>query len=378
MQPAIALMLGAGASHHFTVPLTKDILPRIIANLDDHRLFVYRARVRSGVQSAGDDQKLLRKCLTALFPGLRSAGRSCILVTEVLSLLDYFIINTHLHSPLGSVEQLHRCRLLMEEAILDVLQGVVDPAVESTIPHGLRALGKWLFDKGKSSRVAIISTNYDEVVETEFYRRFTPDPRAKRAFDRVNAKVSFGLSWRDCPSGRVFHPPRDPRYSVFKLHGSVNWMRCDLCGWIVCNDDYNYTKIHSAEALWDRKNTCACGHWPLRPVIVAPSFVRAVPDTNILGIWKHAMEALRTANHWFVIGYSLPVEDVAIRAMLIRALASRKRSPAIEVFQLSDEATRRRYQALFGKSLKYHEDGMCGFLDRIVGYGKPRGSTGGG
>ena len=41
--------------------------------------------------------------------------------------------------------------------------------------------------------------------------------------------------------------------------------------------------------------------------------VRDIRDSNLLQIWKAAMEALRTADQIVFIGYSLPAEDFAIK-----------------------------------------------------------------
>jgi NAD-dependent SIR2 family protein deacetylase len=160
---------------------------------------------------------------------------------------------------------------------------------------------------------------------------------------------------------------------VLKLHGSVDWVKCDLCGWIVCNDDYFFGQQPYHIVSYRKKgpeNTCACGHWPLRPVIVAPSLVRDIRDINILTVWKAAFEELRTADRWYMIGYSLPIDDYAIRSMLIRALKSRKDPPVIEVYQWGDNVeTRSRYRAFFGERCAYHDSGMEGFIEEVVNRG---------
>ena len=51
--------------------------------------------------------------------------------------------------------------------------------------------------------------------------------------------------------------------------------------------------------------------------------VRDVRDPHLLNVWRAATEALRTATEWYVIGYSLPSEDLAIRSMLLRAFSAR-------------------------------------------------------
>jgi hypothetical protein len=95
--------------------------------------------------------------------------------------------------------------------------------------------------------------------------------------------------------------------------------------------------------------------------------VRDIRDIYILGVWKAAFEEMRVADRWFMIGYSLPVEDYAIRSMLIRALKSRKSPPRIDVYQWGENPeTESRYRAFFGAECVYHKDGMQGFIKGVV------------
>lgn len=45
--------------------------------------------------------------------------------------------------------------------------------------------------------------------------------------------------------------------------------------------------------------------------------VRDIRDAHLLNVWRSATEALRTAKEWYIIGYSLPHEDLAIRSMRV-------------------------------------------------------------
>jgi hypothetical protein len=123
--------------------------------------------------------------------------------------------------------------------------------------------------------------------------------------------------------------------------------------------------------LWDwGANECHCGHRPLRHVIVAPSYVRDVRDPVILGIWHSALEALREANEWVIVGYSLPPEDVAIRSMLLRAYQGRdgESKPRITIVQKQrQEPELTRYRLLLPAHEYFPKDddtpgGLEGYL----------------
>jgi hypothetical protein len=167
--------------------------------------------------------------------------------------------------------------------------------------------------------------------------------------------VDFGFSWREHSTGRflepLHHPPALPRVRVLKLHGSLNWLKCPLCGFVYINTTGSIFQQAFREDKIDYNNTCVCGHGPVRAVIVAPSMVRSIQDPNLLTIWRAALESMRTAKEWVIAGYSLPPEDIAIRSIFIRAYHGRGRKnkpPKIRVVQRSkDTKMESRYRLLF-------------------------------
>jgi hypothetical protein len=60
--------------------------------------------------------------------------------------------------------------------------------------------------------------------------------------------------------------------------------------------------------------------------MVTPSYVRDTRDVNLIGIWRNALDLLASADRWLVVGYSLPSEDIAIRALMLNAYRIRKAS----------------------------------------------------
>jgi hypothetical protein len=112
----------------------------------------------------------------------------------------------------------------------------------------------------------------------------------------------------------------------------------------------------------DANNTCVCrDEVKLQLHIVSPSFIREIRDASLLNVWRSALEWMRNAEEWFVVGYSLPPEDLAIRSMLLRAYGARRKKPKVTVVQLG-AGDRARYQLLF-PGCTYRADGLEGFLD---------------
>jgi NAD-dependent SIR2 family protein deacetylase len=350
----IALIVGAGASKAFNFPLTREILPIILGKIKGGTLF-------GSDDAAIQDRSHLTIFLEQILPGVWLEDTGHLLITELLSLIDHMILTSTVPFPKADISTLSSVRVLLERAIFEALEWTYDPAEEKSVPVGLTTLAKWIYEYGLKSRCALISTNYDECIETELYR-------CLGSHEEVNQKIDFGLSWREFSTGQIFHSLPNANYGIFKLHGSVGWLKCELCNWVTCNDEYVYRKEPFSVLSYIQHSSvtiCACGHSPLRSVIVAPSTVRDIRDTNLLSVWKAAFEALRAADHWYIIGYSMPTEDVAIRSMLVRAFNGREVEPTVEVIQYGDDKqTRARYELYF-KSCKYHEYGMQGFVDNI-------------
>lgn len=133
---------------------------------------------------------------------------------------------------------------------------------------------------------------------------------------------------------------------MYKLHGSVNQLRCSSCGYVYFNPLGSISSLAFREELID-PNTCHCRQdVRLELHIVAPSHVREVRDANLLSVWRTTLEWMRTADRWVIAGYSLPSEDLAIRSLLMRAYATAERKPEVTVVQRGTES-KARYELIF-------------------------------
>ena len=401
------VFLGAGSSKALGLPLTQDILPMLVDRLTKP------ADAGEPPLFGGDeeDRKRLRRCLETILPGLdefirgtsdpRVRRDALPMITDVLSALDYFLLSANAPSPDFSIPDLVRARSLVERAIFELvvriqssdtidMSGVPD-AVNREWQHtaklrpfqarapdtgtDVHRTAEWILGlphEGED-RVTLISTNYDIEIEQELYNRI--------GYEDVFRRVDFGMSVQDPVTGAVFGRPEKPRVAMYKLHGSLNWLRCDVCDNLYVNpvgaiaylsfllgDDSERRRRGNPwlERLWkDGANECHCGYRPLRHMIVAPSFVRNVRDPILLEIWRNALEALRRADRWIIVGYSLPPEDVAIRSMLLRAFRARdaQAAPAVVVVQLrKKEPEASRYQLLFPRH-EYVDGGLSSYIE---------------
>lgn len=339
----IAVFTGAGASKPFGFPLTSELLPLIKDKLYSSRLFGNSEAAR----------KELSRYINILLPGFNSVSPANLpLITDVLSLVDHSLYILNSPAPMMTTKDLTRLRILLERAILEVLD--VDlPQYDP--PDSLVRLTNWMIAQHRieGTPVGIISTNYDIALETQLFKQYQQR--------QIRVEFDFGFCWRDPAPGLVYERPGRPSFRLYKLHGSLNWLHCDLCDHIYINTFGSIAELGFAEEV-QHYNTCHCNHAPLRSVIIAPSLVRDVRDVNLLECWKNAVEFLRTATEWVIIGYSFPPEDIAIRSLFLRAYNARESPPFIRVVQKSeDESVRSRYK-LFFPNCVYDTGGLERFL----------------
>jgi hypothetical protein len=364
------LFLGAGASAHFRYPTTAQLLRLILDKEDAGTLFDNDAHRRSE----------LRQYLAQLMPGLaawRSERQNGLpWITEILSLIDQLLLRENGISEALSHDSLLRCRALLEQALSEVLSArpvsltsVPDEvqrdlaAAQSQYPHlfrrevtaapDLARLVEWI-----DQDCTVITTNYDTLVESEVYSRV-------HDYHQVWKSVDFGFAAREPATGVVQPRPTSARFTILKLHGSLNWLRCPRCDRCYVNTFGPIAHLAFKDGRVTPENQCHCGYGPLRHVLVTPSFLRGVQDVNLSQIWQCALDALRVAEEWFIIGYSLPQEDVSIRSLLLRGFLARPssaRSPAVNVF-LKDRMSEASYKVHFPNAI-YETDGLKGFLER--------------
>ncbi|HEY4211598.1 MAG TPA: hypothetical protein VGM84_08970 [Steroidobacteraceae bacterium] len=350
----IVLFIGAGASRACGYPLTGDILPLILKSLEEG-LFV-SGKMKD--KHIGGKSRQLLKMLRYLVP--KSKAAYVPQITEVLSVLDYLLDSGEELVPASnSTLRLTEARRLLERAMSRVIRRARGKS--EVVPHDILS---WIRrTERKGAEVTIISTNYDFSLDRYLFL-------GMKDWETDYLKTDFGFTWRDPVDGELVHPSSRPILRLYKLHGSMNWLGCSRCGNIYVNFQRTVVTLADTKGAW---STCHCGYSPLGAVLVAPSFVRRYRDRNLLSVWRSAGEALRLADEYVFIGYSLPPEDIGIRALLLRSLLSRKTSthPVTRVVSVGDDALP-RYRQLIPRC-DYTGDGLRKFLDGTCSWQVARG-----
>lgn len=419
MSKKIAVFMGAGASKAFGYLLTDKLLPRIKDDLA-RDLFSNDGATRQPLEKLNGDpteaaRKELQFGLETILPGwnleasqldewARNGGSPELpAITDVLSLIDHSLLISY--APLSSrsfrqgtpqpsrnTRRMIELRTLLERAIFNELCEPKDPDRTISCDAALDGFVRWIIEQSKpdfpeQKSLGIISSNYDVAVECRLFNLYEDayeDPQVAPAGSngskffagrKIEDDFDFGFAWRDASRDAIHLRPSKPLLRFYKLHGSLNWLRCEMCEQTYINTFAGIIAHQAFRDTEDEENTCYCGHAPLRTVIVAPSLVRDIRDANLLEVWKNTLELLRTADEWIIIGYSFPPEDIPIRSLFIRAYQGRWRcvdlknniwekrpKPRITVVQQGKKRdTYSRYK-LFFPECEYQTDGLEGFL----------------
>lgn len=346
------MFTGAGASRAIGYPLTSELLPRVRAELESGILF----EDTNGSKSDEKERDELKALLSGLLPGFHDVSDAELpLITDVFSLVEHAIASGDA-LPIGGDGVLRRCRDLLKHAITDVLLGdFLRPWDRSQLDERqqqrrLSDFADWVHHYGPAA--GIVTTNYDIALEYELYKRI--------GRPEVAGGVDLGFDWRDTRTDRERVRPAEPLLRVYKLHGSLDVLKCSVCGYVYFNP-WGAIAFQAFREELDDNNTCGCRDGAqLQLHIVSPSLVREIRDASLLSVWRSALEWMRNSEEWFLIGYSLPPEDLSVRSMLMRAYAARRRPPKITVVQFGDDA-RARYKVLFPQCT-YVSGGLDAFL----------------
>ena len=328
-----AVFMGAGASKAFGYPLTTDILPAIKESLKAEKLF-------SESDNPARDRRDLARNFRKMMPGWKRKGIDPPPITDVLSLIDYTKTAAIAGMMGSSPAKLARFRKLLELAICEVINDVY---FDGTWDPLCNRFVKWLLED--SENMGLITSNYDIEVEMRIFQEFSRT--------EIGRRFDFGYAWRDPNENDLYPRPKNPLMRIYKLHGSLNTLRCDYCEHTYINIDGPIDYIAAKEnAEREDFNSCYCGHHVLSLVLVAPSIVRDVRNVDLLQTRKNSLEWLRGADEWYIIGYSFPPEDLAIRSMLMRAYQARwdshDNSPKVFVIQKDqNKEVESRYRIIF-------------------------------
>jgi NAD-dependent SIR2 family protein deacetylase len=187
---------------------------------------------------------------------------------------------------------------------------VLDSKLEQR-PTLHRRLVTALHKGNELKNVVFVSTNYDILIDNALTEE-----------QAHGVDLDYGVDFRNFDRPEDWRRPRlDSRVSLFKPHGSLNWLFCPTCNEleITPKEKGVVTRLISDFA----HATCPqCGS-VYSPLIVPPTFYKDLNNVFLSSIWNRTDVSLRKVNHIVFCGYSFPDADIHIKYLLKRAQTNR-------------------------------------------------------
>jgi hypothetical protein len=195
----------------------------------------------------------------------------------------------------------------------------------------------------------ILTTNWDGMPDRELWR-VGPRPETWRPAERTVRYTPLQQTVVNFRGRRIAAPAENGTVTtLLKLHGSLNWLFCPRCQQLIINAAGDLLP----ETYGSMDDDCWCGA-TAEPLIVTPSYAKNYRNLQLAAIWREALQTLANAEEWVFVGYSLPDDDYAVRALLTRALAWKRSTGsglrAVRVYDWTAPGLAREAEALAAAS----------------------------
>lgn len=204
-----------------------------------------------------------------------------------------------------------------------------------------------------------ITLNYDILLETMLQEVYP----VSNDFSMVSYEdfYSYPMTWigNRVPQnsfGFASNRQKSVTPHILKLHGSANWF---------------WAGVSPSDILYYRNwnvNESAGITTGLKPYIIPPVLDKSSFYNHIAihSLWQQAEELLKNANEIYIIGFSFPQTDLAVKYLFQSAL--RKRTPKIYVVNsASPKRLKANYQTVFGNAdLNYTYTGQSNAVTQFI------------
>jgi hypothetical protein len=270
---------------------------------------------------------------------------------EVLGLTDLAIMRKEAfrHFDIDSREaESGRLRLVAQYLVFLVAK-VLDAKLEGLLPLH-RQLVNTLREAGELKNLVFISTNYDILIDNALDEQHHHD-----------IDVDYGVDFRNFERPKDWRRPRRGRsVSLFKPHGSLNWLFCPTCNELEITPKEKAVVTRLISEFEDKR--CSVCRTIFSPLIVPPTFYKDLNNVFLSSIWNRTDIALRKAKHIIFCGYSFPDADIHIKYLLKRAQTNREHDTPFKITVINQHADKteedsqqeeRRYKRFLGNHVEY-------------------------
>lgn len=202
-----------------------------------------------------------------------------------------------------------------------------------------------------------VSTNYDILIDNALTE------------EQANGiSLDYGVEFRnfDWPADWK-RPVRGSSVSLFKPHGSLNWLFCPTCDELEITPKEKGVVTRLISEYADRR--CAECQGVYSPLIVPPTFYKDLNNVFLSSIWNRTDVALRKVKHIVFCGYSFPDADIHIKYLLKRAQTNRDTPLRVTVVNnhpgkkdTDSQQERERYMRFLGSAVVYTDKSFQEFV----------------
>jgi hypothetical protein len=309
MKARRVFLLGAGASKSWGLPLTNELFPLAL----------------TGVPK-GENREAIRKFIRYLYPHFRRRWKNYPPFEEFLSLIDIYLnfadVIKHSHS--FSIEDVERIKKELLLAIPAVLHGARAKAAHSSVRKFTA-----LLEPGD----AVVTFNWDLLVEEALH--------------------DLGKNWE--------YNLREDAISILKPHGSLDWF--DSKDVATIKEELLFPLNKKFKKILVFRRFRAPKIPPVVPVILPPVVNKKIEYKELESIWRDAWRALRHAAEIYILGYSLPPEDLHARLTIRSAIRANEKSDGhnLRIAVVNpDRNVYLRFARLVEGNVIYYESGLEG------------------
>ncbi|MEI6083892.1 MAG: SIR2 family protein [Verrucomicrobiota bacterium] len=242
----------------------------------------------------------------------------------------------------------HKYRQPLRDFVFVTLDSALDPKRSSSstyTPQGVIRTPLYCYDHFVAKRVdprnrnVFISFNYDEFLDRALWLADTPLPAD------YNLSFTHVDQWDQYEAMMLHDGHHKKAADLLKLHGSTNWARCSQCDGL-----HLFSFRHYVAMLKEPCKRCKRADAFLTPVLVPPTFRKDIKRYGIDAVWNKAEQALVSADHITIIGYSFPDADLEAKWLFKRAIAYSGKTPTLTVVDPSP-AVHEKIAGLFGNTV---------------------------
>ena len=232
----------------------------------------------------------------------------------------------------------------IREDLIFLIAIVLDKKLRGEFKHH-RNLVNRLKEEQKLSKTGFVSLNYDILIDNALVDIYP------------NYDLDYGVEFTNFEKHDDWKRPETQKaVSLYKLHGSLNWLYCPTCVSLTLTPK----EKRAATLVFEPQKCGICGS-EMIPIIIPPTFFKVMSNFYLQEIWHKAENALKQAKRIFFCGYSFPDADIHIKYLLKRIEVNRGSTPEIfiinnyeEKSNYQRESEELRYERFFKNSQKIH------------------------